>query len=162
MTLFAENRERLLSRLRENPKLKDCSYVLLQGGEEVPFNDTDISWPFRQVRHVMYTYIHGHIIRLDTCALFHTVETNRYCVLMRGEENEWVYMCMCVIGFCVLEFRVEWIFGVENEAWSAQPGPPVVVLNFRVGNKRVENSSWVTGYVFCDFFFQFYEKKCLK
>ncbi|KAJ8673740.1 hypothetical protein QAD02_005002, partial [Eretmocerus hayati] len=56
MSLFAENRRRLIDRLRSNPKLqqrfangsKTSSFVLLQGGDEVPFNDTDISWPFRQ------------------------------------------------------------------------------------------------------------------
>ncbi|XP_031784394.1 xaa-Pro dipeptidase isoform X2 [Nasonia vitripennis] len=49
MSLFAENRARLVARLRANPKVtKAGSFVLLQGGVDVPFNDTDVDWPFRQ------------------------------------------------------------------------------------------------------------------
>lgn len=49
MSLFRDNRQRLVSRLRANGKVPAAgTFVVLQGGEEVPFNDTDINWPFRQ------------------------------------------------------------------------------------------------------------------
>lgn len=55
MSLFRENRRRLVDRLLANPKAKQAgSYVLLQGGVDVPFNDTDVNWPFRQVRWYNY------------------------------------------------------------------------------------------------------------
>lgn len=51
MSLFRDNRERLVSRLRANSEVSAAgTFVVLQGGEDVPFNDTDINWPFRQVR----------------------------------------------------------------------------------------------------------------
>ncbi|XP_053984440.1 xaa-Pro dipeptidase [Hylaeus volcanicus] len=49
MSLFQNNRKRLITRLRTNTKTPiEGSFVILQGGIEVPFNDTDITWPFRQ------------------------------------------------------------------------------------------------------------------
>ncbi|XP_032681047.1 xaa-Pro dipeptidase isoform X1 [Odontomachus brunneus] len=49
MSLFRDNRERLVSRLRANSQVSASgTFVVLQGGEDVPFNDTDINWPFRQ------------------------------------------------------------------------------------------------------------------
>ncbi|XP_025153287.1 xaa-Pro dipeptidase isoform X2 [Harpegnathos saltator] len=49
MSLFRDNRERLVSRLRANSEVSAAgTFVVLQGGEDVPFNDTDINWPFRQ------------------------------------------------------------------------------------------------------------------
>ncbi|XP_014205223.1 xaa-Pro dipeptidase [Copidosoma floridanum] len=50
MSLFADNRRRLINRLREKPEVAEVagSFVLLQGGVDVPFNDTDVNWPFRQ------------------------------------------------------------------------------------------------------------------
>ncbi|XP_043684031.1 xaa-Pro dipeptidase isoform X3 [Vespula pensylvanica] len=49
MSLFRENRERLLARLKRNTDLPAANtFVILQGGIEIPFNDTDINWPFRQ------------------------------------------------------------------------------------------------------------------
>lgn len=53
MSLFRENRERLVDRLRGNPGVpKTGAFVVLQGGSEIPFNDTDINWPFRQARQI--------------------------------------------------------------------------------------------------------------
>lgn len=50
MSLFRENRERLLARLKRNNDLPAANtFVILQGGIEIPFNDTDTNWPFRQV-----------------------------------------------------------------------------------------------------------------
>ncbi|XP_028049802.1 xaa-Pro dipeptidase isoform X2 [Monomorium pharaonis] len=49
MSLFRNNRERLVSRLRANSEITiPGTFVVLQGGVDVPFNDTDISLPFRQ------------------------------------------------------------------------------------------------------------------
>ncbi|KAK2581033.1 hypothetical protein KPH14_006080 [Odynerus spinipes] len=49
MSLFRENRERLLARLKKKTELSAAkTFVVLQGGVEIPFNDTDINWPFRQ------------------------------------------------------------------------------------------------------------------
>ncbi|XP_011173008.2 xaa-Pro dipeptidase [Solenopsis invicta] len=48
-SLFRNNRQRLISRLRANNEITaPGTFVVLQGGVDVPFNDTDINWPFRQ------------------------------------------------------------------------------------------------------------------
>ncbi|XP_024889937.1 uncharacterized protein LOC112466210 [Temnothorax curvispinosus] len=59
MSLFHKNRQRLVTRLqtktgRVHP-LPDF-YVILQGGVEVPFNDTDINWPFRQESYFQWAF----------------------------------------------------------------------------------------------------------
>lgn len=49
MSLFRENRDRLLARLKRKTEVTAAkTFVVLQGGVEIPFNDTDINWPFRQ------------------------------------------------------------------------------------------------------------------
>ncbi|EGI57233.1 Xaa-Pro dipeptidase [Acromyrmex echinatior] len=51
MSLFYDNRQRLVSRLKAKPnetRWIPGTFIVLQGGVEVPFNDTDIYWPFRQ------------------------------------------------------------------------------------------------------------------
>ncbi|XP_029165515.1 xaa-Pro dipeptidase isoform X1 [Nylanderia fulva] len=49
MSLFRDNRQRLISRLRAKNEVSAAgAFVLLQGGVDVPFNDTDVNWPFRQ------------------------------------------------------------------------------------------------------------------
>ena len=50
MTLFADNRRRLMERLKAKPEVENKrSFVVLQGGSDVHYDDTDVSWPFKQV-----------------------------------------------------------------------------------------------------------------
>ncbi|XP_046434327.1 xaa-Pro dipeptidase isoform X2 [Neodiprion pinetum] len=57
MSLFRENRERLAAVLRGNTAVPEKgAFVVLQGGVEVPFNDTDISWPFRQESYFQWCF----------------------------------------------------------------------------------------------------------
>ncbi|XP_077278308.1 dipeptidase C isoform X2 [Temnothorax americanus] len=59
MSLFHKNRQRLVRRLQTKTgrvyPLPDF-YVILQGGVEVPFNDTDINWPFRQESYFQWAF----------------------------------------------------------------------------------------------------------
>ena len=49
MSLFQNNRKRLVARINSNTKVPTTgTFIILEGGIEVPFNDTDICWPFRQ------------------------------------------------------------------------------------------------------------------
>ncbi|EZA50679.1 xaa-Pro dipeptidase isoform X2 [Ooceraea biroi] len=49
MSLFCHNRARLVSRLQAKGEVTAAgTFVVLQGGVDVPFNDTDTNWPFRQ------------------------------------------------------------------------------------------------------------------
>ncbi|KAG9436528.1 xaa-Pro dipeptidase [Apis mellifera carnica] len=49
MSLFQNNRKRLIERIKANKKVPDTgTFIILEGGVEIPFNDTDICWPFRQ------------------------------------------------------------------------------------------------------------------
>lgn len=49
MLLFRNNRKRLVERIRTRSGVSVTGrFVILQGGVEIPFNDTDINWPFRQ------------------------------------------------------------------------------------------------------------------
>ncbi|KAG7203153.1 hypothetical protein KM043_010272 [Ampulex compressa] len=57
MSLFRDNRKRLIGRLRAKPEISAAAtFVVLQGGVEVPFNDTDISWPFRQESFFQWSF----------------------------------------------------------------------------------------------------------
>lgn len=59
MSLFRENRKRLVKRLQRNSDIPlHGFFVILQGGVEIPFNDTDTNWPFRQVcTYMLYCVI---------------------------------------------------------------------------------------------------------
>lgn len=49
MSLFQSNRKRLIERINSTAKTATVgSFIVLQGGSNIPFNDTDINWPFRQ------------------------------------------------------------------------------------------------------------------
>ncbi|XP_043589455.1 xaa-Pro dipeptidase isoform X3 [Bombus pyrosoma] len=49
MSLFQNNRKRLVARINSNTKVPTTgTFIILEGGVEIPFNDTDICWPFRQ------------------------------------------------------------------------------------------------------------------
>ncbi|KAI4488666.1 hypothetical protein M0802_011374 [Mischocyttarus mexicanus] len=57
MSLFRENRERLIARLKRNTDLTAAkAFVVLQGGIEIPFNDTDTNWPFRQESFFQWSF----------------------------------------------------------------------------------------------------------
>lgn len=71
MALFRENRERLVSRLCANDEVSaEGTFVVLQGGMDVPFNDTDVNWPFRQVR--------THLLLRDLASLSSRAPTFEY------------------------------------------------------------------------------------
>ncbi|XP_034942765.1 xaa-Pro dipeptidase isoform X2 [Chelonus insularis] len=49
MSLFGDNRARLVNRLKITTGVPTKgAFVVLQGGEDVPFNDTDVNYEFRQ------------------------------------------------------------------------------------------------------------------
>ena len=49
MSLFQNNRKRLVARIKAKSEVPAAGrFVILQGGVEISFNDTDINWPFRQ------------------------------------------------------------------------------------------------------------------
>lgn len=61
MKLFRKNREKLCEALRQDPTIatiykEKVIYVLLKGGTDVSFNDTDISYQFRQESFFQYLF----------------------------------------------------------------------------------------------------------
>ncbi|XP_036343902.1 xaa-Pro dipeptidase [Rhagoletis pomonella] len=56
MSLFQKNRQKTAAALREHGSVKSKSYVLLAGGDDVSFNDTDISYLFRQESYFQYMF----------------------------------------------------------------------------------------------------------
>ncbi|XP_076182460.1 dipeptidase C isoform X2 [Ptiloglossa arizonensis] len=49
MSLFQDNRKRLVTRVKTKTEIPSKgSFIILKGGIDIPFNDTDICWPFRQ------------------------------------------------------------------------------------------------------------------
>lgn len=56
--LFALNRRRLVEKLGSNQGLSK-SIVLLQGGQDKNFYDTDVVYVFRQVRKTINGYTHN-------------------------------------------------------------------------------------------------------
>ena len=51
MSMFADNRRRLCDKLKEGGEVTKGAIVLLQGGRQECFNNTDIDVLFRQVCH---------------------------------------------------------------------------------------------------------------
>lgn len=49
MTLFKENREKLIGELKKVQRLDTKAVVLLQGGDNISLYDTDVDYVFRQV-----------------------------------------------------------------------------------------------------------------
>ncbi|XP_015440153.1 PREDICTED: xaa-Pro dipeptidase [Dufourea novaeangliae] len=57
MSLFQNNRRRLVERITSKTKTPIVgSFIVLQGGVEIPFNDTDINWPFRQESFFQWSF----------------------------------------------------------------------------------------------------------
>lgn len=56
MALFRKNRQNLCDVLKENSSVDKGSFVLLEGGKDVSFNDTDISYLFRQESYFQYLF----------------------------------------------------------------------------------------------------------
>ncbi|XP_012272289.1 xaa-Pro dipeptidase [Orussus abietinus] len=57
MSLFRENRQRLIERLKKIQAVPQRgAYVVLKGGVDVPFNDTDINLPFRQESYFQWCF----------------------------------------------------------------------------------------------------------
>lgn len=53
MTLFRENRDRVMAELRKIPALEGKqALVVLQGGDNISLYDTDVDYVFRQVRTI--------------------------------------------------------------------------------------------------------------
>ncbi|XP_031829192.1 xaa-Pro dipeptidase isoform X2 [Nomia melanderi] len=57
MSLFQNNRKRLIERIKSRTEtpIADC-FIVLQGGNEISFNDTDINWPFRQESFFQWSF----------------------------------------------------------------------------------------------------------
>lgn len=56
MALFRQNRAKVCAALRENAAIKRSTYVLMEGGRDVSFNDTDVSFLFRQESYFQYLF----------------------------------------------------------------------------------------------------------
>lgn len=49
VTMFKENRERVMTELKKENDVTDNTYVLLQGGNSINLYNTDVEYTFRQV-----------------------------------------------------------------------------------------------------------------
>lgn len=49
VTMFKENRERVMAALRKENEVSGNAYVLLQGGNSINLYNTDVEYVFRQV-----------------------------------------------------------------------------------------------------------------
>lgn len=56
MTLFRNNRNRVVKELQKSNRVDEKTYVLLQGGTDVSFNDTDVDYLFRQESYFQYMF----------------------------------------------------------------------------------------------------------
>jgi len=56
MQMFKDNRRRVVDKLKDINSLDDKTFLLLQGGSDVSFNDTDIDHPFRQESYFQYMF----------------------------------------------------------------------------------------------------------
>ncbi|XP_005178242.1 xaa-Pro dipeptidase [Musca domestica] len=56
MALFRKNRQNLCTALKANSAVEKGSFVLLEGGKDVSFNDTDVNYLFRQESYFQYLF----------------------------------------------------------------------------------------------------------
>lgn len=49
LSLFHDNRTRVCTELKKNPSVDASTFILLQGGDSIPFYDSDTEYVFRQV-----------------------------------------------------------------------------------------------------------------
>lgn len=49
VSMFKDNRDRVIAELRKHSDVSDNSYVLLQGGDSINLYNTDVEYVFRQV-----------------------------------------------------------------------------------------------------------------
>lgn len=54
VTMFKENRERVMSELKKQKGVSDNAYVLLQGGDNINLYNTDVEYVFRQVSFCLF------------------------------------------------------------------------------------------------------------
>lgn len=54
LTMFKENRERVMSALKKENDVSDNTYVLLEGGNSINLYNTDVEYVFRQVSFFVY------------------------------------------------------------------------------------------------------------
>lgn len=63
VSMFKENRLRVIAELRKQQNVGDNSYVLLQGGDNISLYNTDVDYIFRQVSFVqairVFIYIYA-------------------------------------------------------------------------------------------------------
>lgn len=56
MTLFRNNREKVCQVLRKLPDIPELAFVLMKGGVDINFNDTDVTYLFRQESFFQYLF----------------------------------------------------------------------------------------------------------
>ncbi|XP_055390531.1 xaa-Pro dipeptidase-like [Condylostylus longicornis] len=56
MTMFRNNRNKVAREMKNHKLVDNKSYILLQGGNDVSFNDTDVDYLFRQESYFQYMF----------------------------------------------------------------------------------------------------------
>lgn len=54
VTMFKDNRERVMSELKKHNDVRDNAYVLVQGGDNINLYNTDVEYVFRQVSFCLF------------------------------------------------------------------------------------------------------------
>lgn len=54
VTMFKDNRERVMAELRKHNDVNDNAFVLLQGGDSINLYNTDVEYVFRQVSFCLF------------------------------------------------------------------------------------------------------------
>lgn len=75
VSMFKENRLRVISELRKQKNVGDNSYVLLQGGDNISLYNTDVDYIFRQVCFVIVFFCP---ISLCICILVRCTIVHKY------------------------------------------------------------------------------------
>lgn len=65
VSMFKENRLRVIAELRKQQNVGDNSYVLLQGGDNISLYNTDVDYIFRQVSFVQAIRVFIYICVLN-------------------------------------------------------------------------------------------------
>lgn len=94
LSLFRDNRNRVNTELTRNPSVDASTFVLLQGGDSIPFYDTDTEYVFRQVKFSIFKIVTHKIdaihLRLYSGIIFHVfLWSSRAGMLWGNQCSHW-------------------------------------------------------------------------
>ncbi|XP_037936724.1 xaa-Pro dipeptidase-like [Teleopsis dalmanni] len=127
MSLFRNNRQKLAAALREHSNITaNTSYVLLEGGREVSFNDTDVNYLFRQESYFQYLF---GVKEPDCYGVLHVASGKATLFVPRLAEEyaTWMGRLLTLDEFKAM-YETEEVFYVDELSSFFEKAAPSLIL----------------------------------